>query len=165
MSFFTIYNSILSFSPKVGMVDGKLHSRSNLLFSLLTLFLFFKRVTVDPVAKTVTIHKQILWLFPCISKIDFEDVRKIDYNYSSLPTRWSLFAGTTDEIEWFNVKLKLYTGKRVKLWTFFGQGAVETGWVGTFFGGDEVVDFAGSQGDDSRYFVEALEFFLKKSII
>ena len=76
MSFFTINFSFLSFSPKVRMVDGKLHSRSNLLFSLLTLFLFFKQVTVDPVAKTVTIYRQILWLFPRTSKIDFEDVQK-----------------------------------------------------------------------------------------
>ena len=164
MSLFTLNNRFLSLSPKVEMVDGKLHSRSNLLFSLLTLFLLFKRVTVDPVAKTVTLHRQILWLFPHTSKIDFQDVQKIDYDYSSLPTNWGIFFGTKDEVEWFTVRLRLYTGKRVNLWTFFGEGAVETGWAGTFFGGDEAVDFAGTQEEDSRYFVKALEFFLKKPI-
>jgi len=147
------------------MIDGKLYSRSNLLLSLLTFFLLFKRVVVDPTAKTVTIYRQILWLFPHIRRVDFGDIRKIDYNYSSLPTSWSFFFGTRDEVEWFTVKLQLYSGKRIKLWTFFGEGAVQTGWTGTIFGGDEAIDYAGTQEDESRHFVKLLEYFLEKPIV
>jgi len=63
------------------------------------------------------------------------------------------------------VKLDLYTGKSVKLWTFFGEGAVRTGWTGVVFGGDELADFAGTQEDDSRHFLELLQFFLKKPVV
>jgi len=48
---------------------------------------------------------------------------------------------------------------RVKLFTFFGEGARETGWAGVLLGGDSLVDHAGDQEQASRQFLRMLKAF------
>ncbi|MGE0385527.1 MAG: hypothetical protein AB7Q97_12410, partial [Gammaproteobacteria bacterium] len=79
------------------------------------------------------------------------------YEFGSLPTAWSMFVGTTDEWEWFSVWLTLdKPHERVALFSFAGDGAVQTGWQGTLLGGDDFIDTRGDQELQARGFVDAL---------
>jgi hypothetical protein len=64
-------------------------------------------------------------------------------------------------MEWFKLGLMLKSGKRVKFFKFFGEGSVETGWIGTIFGGDEVLDMRGDQDEASYNYLELLKEFLQ----
>ena len=51
----------------------------------------------------------------------------------------------------------------MKLWTFYGEGAVGTGWGGVLRG-DSVFDSTGDQEDSSRNYITLLQSFTGKNL-
>ena len=82
MSKSVLINSGLLTGPSIMVRNDKIVSRSNLIFSLLTLFTFLKNVSVDPTTQIVRIQRRIFWLFKSVRDIPFEQIRRIDYEYS-----------------------------------------------------------------------------------
>ena len=151
MSFIPFSSCLLSpFNPKVRFSDDKLYSRSNILLSLLTLFLFFKRITVCPSARTITIHRQLFWFFLRVQEIPFDSVKKVDYEYRGFEHHGGESGG--GETSYYTVSLRLYSGKCVKLWTFSGEGGLD----------DAII--IGTQAENSGYFVDMLKFLLEKPL-
>ena len=136
--------------PRIRFSNGILYSRSNLFLSLLTLFLFFKRITVCPSTKTVSIRRRVFWFFKRVREIPFDSVEKVGYDYRGVEHHGG--ESGPSETSYFTVSLRLRGGESVKLWTFSGQG----GWY------DSIL--IGSQADDSGYFVDLLKFLLDKRL-
>ncbi len=50
--------------------------------------------------------------------------------------------------------------ERVTLCSFSGEGSVHTGMSGVIFGGDDLIDYAGTQEEDFQGFLRVIEKFL-----
>ena len=144
------YQAGLDMCPKIRFSNGILYSRSNIILSLLTLFLFFKRITVCPSERTITIHRRLFWLLSRVREIPFDAVEEVNYDHRGVEHHGG--EGGSSETSYFTVSLRLHSGERVKLWTFSGQG----GWYASIF--------IGTQADYSGYFVDLLKFLLEKPV-
>ena len=82
MSKTVVINSGLLTGPMVLVRNEKMTSRSNLIFSLLTLFLYVKRVSVEPEIRRLRIQRRFCWLFKSVKDIHFEQIRRVDYEFS-----------------------------------------------------------------------------------
>ena len=141
-------------------------ARSSFKSQLLTLFSYCRKVCVDRAEETITIRTRYLWFLCSVRTVPFDRIWRINYSYSSFPTSWSLWVGTTDEVEKYIVSLELTSPREtVKLFSFVGEGAVETGWAGVIFGRDRIIDFAGDQDDASRSYIDLLKEFTGKSLV
>ena len=69
----------------------------------------------------------------------------------------------TDEMDEFIVSLELYSRDIVKIFSFIGEGAVNTGITGVLLG-DDLVDSRGDQEERSRTYVELLTAFTGKRL-
>lgn len=157
MSLRTVTSGFLSLSPRVWIDDDVLYARTSLLVQCLCLFAIWRRVRVDQRQAAVEIVGRRLWLWPYQRRVPFDQILRIRYDYSGIPTGFSWFHGRTDEIDIFKVGLETTDRRDIHLFRFIGEGAVETGWSGTLFGGDSAFDLRGSQEDESRRFVDLLK--------
>lgn len=155
MSFFTITSSLLSICPKLWWEGEQLHSRSSLKALIPTFFLFYKHVIVCPHEQVITIRRCWLWFIRWTKTIPFNRIERIDYDVSSLSTSWTWFGETADEVDEYKVGVLTHDGRRIKLWSFIGEGSAETGFWGVMMG-DSVIDYSGNQGSASLQFAEAL---------
>lgn len=157
--------SFLAIKPKVLLAGDWLITRSSFIMRLLSLFSCFKCVIVDKRKKNISISEKYFWVFSKSRCIPFEQIKRINYSFSSVPTSWNLFVGTTDRMEWFTVSLILCdTYEEVRLWTFFGEGAVATGWKGILLGEDEILDLSGDQKASSLNYIKLLQSFTGKML-
>ena len=164
MSLRVVTSSLLAIKPKCWMRDGKFYSRSHLGLAACGLGLFWKRVVVDPEAAVVRVSRRVAWLYTYRREIGFNEVRRIDYTCESIPTGFDLFFGVTNDFDRFRIGLELKDRSVSRLWTFYGEGSVQTGWAGTLLGGDEFVDLAGDQEDASERFVRVLSVMMEKPL-
>ena len=163
MSLFVLRLPGLAMGPAFKMKDGQLRSRSSLFFCLLTLGLYFKRIVVDPQAKVVRIRRRVLWFLSFQREIPFSHIDRIDYAYRETVSRsfWSRYMYNL--MDTFTVSLVLHDDeRRVRLWSFVGEGSGEPFWTGWRVG--PLVDLEGSQEEDSLYFVELLQYFTGKPL-
>lgn len=166
MSVYTVTSGLLSFKPRVWVDEDRLISRTSLLGQLLRLFAFSKRIVVDRGQKSVIIQRRLFWLIHTKREIPFSQIQRIDYAFDELMTSWNFLSGTTDQLEFFRVSLvvgSIYQEKYVKLWTFWGEGSVMTGWSGWLLG-DSLVDMSGKQEAQSRDYVSLLKEYTGKSL-
>jgi hypothetical protein len=160
-------SSLFSFGPKISRDGKKLVARTSVPVLLLTLGLAWKRVVVDPDARTVTITSRFLFgLIPTERRIPFDSVDVITYDYGDLnPTTALGFTG--DAIDRFAVGLKLH-GERVHthLFSFTGDGSFqnESIWPDWMYWEEMAFDMRGTQEEESKVFVSLLEKMLKRSI-
>lgn len=161
MSLRTLSSGLLTLGPSVKTEGGVLRIRTPLLLRTLSLFSFERRVDVDSRRRVVRFATRFLWAFTRERTLRFEEVEHLDYDYASLPTSWSHWHGTTDEIDRYTVSLVLRgSGERVRVATFHGEGAVCTGWGGMIFSGDTAMDWQGTQDEQSLSLVEGLRRIL-----
>ena len=162
MSLYRVTSSFLSLKPRIWREGGRIRLRTGLLLQALSLFSWRRRVTIDPGAQTVTVETRYLWGLQRRRAVPFSSVEYIDYGFGSLMTGWSLWSGTTDQVESFSVALVLKgSGERVTLAKFRGEGSRMTGWSGVLLGGDDLVDWSGDQEEASRSFVRTLQAILQ----
>ena len=163
MSLFVWQVPGLAMGPRFKVKEGQLRSRSNLVFCLLTLGLYFKRVVIDTEREVIVIRRRVLWFIKFVREVRFSEIKRIDYSYEETVTSWNSLGWTTDAVDKFKVSLVLHDESWVKLWTFVGEGSGQTGLLGVWMG-DEEVDFEGSQESDSLYFVELMQYFTGKPL-
>lgn len=164
MSLRVLTSRFLAITPKCWMKNGKFYSRSHLGLAVCGLGLYWKRVVVDPEAQVVQVSRRLGWFFTKRREISFREVLRIDYVCESIPTSFDLFFGVTNEFDRFRVGLELKDRWVYRLWTFYGEGSVQTGWAGTLLGGDEFVDLAGDQEDASERFTRVLSVMMEKPL-
>ena len=165
MSIITRKLRFLSTGPKVWIESGRLMARTSWIVQTLTLFSHSKEVCVDRDQQLVTIRARYLWVITRHREIPFDNIRRIDYSYSSIPTSFSLIAGPTDQLDRFTVSLCLFNPRRpIKLFSFSGEGAVATGWTGVLLGDDSIVDFSGDQEGRSLSYIDLLTAFTGKTL-
>ena len=161
MSLLTLTSGILAVKPKVSVQGDIIYARTSLIVQFLSLFSYSKHVRVDCSTRTIQISKRWLWIISSLKIIPFDRVSYILYDIRSFGTSWSFWTdeglGRTDEIERYKVGLALKDPpKNLWLFAFTGEGAVETGWVGTVFGEDDAIDYRGDQDDASYDFMRLL---------
>ena len=138
MSKTVVINSGLLTGPMVLVRNEKMISNSNLIFSLLILFLYVKQVSVDPETETVRIQRRIFWLFKSVKDIPFEQIRRVDYEFSKkfkdiglfdllfliliFGRRYYYFNRDRNSNFWgrYVVSVILEDSTSVKLWSFSG---------------------------------------------
>lgn len=168
MSVWTSSSSVLAIKPKIWIQGEQLRARSSLLAQLLTLFSYEKLLIVDRDKEKIGIRTRRLWCFTSRRTISFARVHYVESEFGGLGTSWGLTSEgfeATDQLECFTVWLVLKEpDERVKLFTFMGEGARETGWAGVLLGGDSMVDFSGDQEQVSRNFLWQLKTFIGVSV-
>ena len=161
MSLLTLTSGIFAIKPKVSVQDNVIQARTPLIVQFVLLFSYSKHVRVDPATRTIQITRRWLWIINNLKIISFDRVSHILYDIGSFGTSWSFFTneglGRTDEVERYKVGLALKNPpKNLWLFGFTGEGAVETGWVGTIFGDDDAIDCRGDQDEASYNFLNLL---------
>jgi len=68
--------------------------------------------------------------------------------------------GRQDEVEWFTISVVTESRETHELCSFFGEGAVFTGWSGVLLGDDSSWDVSGTQEEESRSFINELKHLL-----
>ena len=165
MSLYTVSVSVLGFKPKVWVEQGALHARTSLMVQLLTLFSCCRRVTIDRNRRVIEIATRWLWAISARRAIPLERAHFLEYDFRSVGTSWGgMMTGfeRTDQVERYRVILVLKDpSERVRLFSFYGEGAVQTGWYGVVFGEDSLIDVSGDQGEASLSFVDLLQHMLE----
>ena len=165
MSLHVLQSGFLAVKPKYAVHGGRLIARSGLAAQILTLFSKHRTVIADPRRQLVEIRQRFLWFFTKRREIPFERIVRIHYQYGSANTSWRL-GEALDAVEWFNVTLVLEAPKeRVRLWKFFGEGAVQTGMSGVLLRGDDWIDHCGDQEESSRRYVDLLREMTQKELV
>lgn len=154
----------LAIKPEVSVEGDKLIACSSLAFKLITLFTYITCVTVDKRINFVTIEKRYVWFFTSKQIIHFNNIKKIAYTYGGYMTDFNSRLQKSDEIDEFTVSLELVRPpSSVKLFSFIGEGAVDTGITGVLLG-DDLVDCCGDQEERSLSYVELLMAFTGKRL-
>jgi len=153
-------SGLLAIKPRVWIKDAVLHARTNLFIQFLSFGSFCKRVEADPDQHVVRIDTRYLWLFHSRRDVAFDDISHIAYEFSAIGTEWGGMLTQfqrQDQVERYKVSLILNDGRDtpVYLFSFMGEGAVETGTWGVLMG-DDWLDAAGDQDIASRDYVEYL---------
>ncbi|NUM35347.1 MAG: hypothetical protein HUU50_12425 [Candidatus Brocadiae bacterium] len=160
MSLHSISCSFLSVTPKIWIENDELYGRTSFIGQMFTLFSYCRYLHIIPRQKIIEIENRKSWICQGIQTIPFSDVSHIDYDFSSVGTSWgydgSSFWGRQDQLEAYTVSLILKNQEKVPLFSFNGEGSVETGTVGVILGKDSIFDFEGNQGKKSREFCNAL---------
>jgi len=159
MSIHTSYSRLLSMAPKVIVTDSEVSIRDNLLGRILRCFFSSRNVLVASPAKQVTIKERRWWLFTTTYVLDFSEIDYLDYDAAEYTTsigfNFRSFQ-SQDSLERFTVALVTKDEGYYELCNYVGEGSVENGWYGVIMGGDNMLDLAGTQQQDSRNFVNLL---------
>jgi hypothetical protein len=163
MSFVTVTSRFSAVNPKVWIDEGVLHARTNLFLQLLCLFLWRKTVVVDPRARLLTVSWRYLWFFQRTGEIAFDDITHFEYRYASVATSWSWFGQVHDSLEQFTIDAALNDNTEMRLFSFRGEGAHNTGALGVLMG-DSVFDVQGDQEKRSLAYIDLLQEFTGKGL-
>jgi len=155
MSAYVYPSRFLSLCPRIWIEHGILRIRTNLMAQLLSLFSICREVRFHKTARTVEIQCRSWWLLHRHRQIRFDDIARIIYLATGVPTSFAWLIGTIDEWECYSVGLKLTSGEHVHLFRFAGEDAVDTGWWGVLWG-DDVLDLTGTQYEESRGLIDLL---------
>lgn len=121
-------------------------------------FSYRRSVTIDRRRLTVRVLETRGWFFTTLRQLRFDDIDHISYAFSSFWTSWDWLGRPHDVLESFTVSLRLKTSEELRVARFFGEGAA--GDLSTWLMGDDLIDFAGTQEDESRQFVTTLREML-----
>lgn len=159
MSLFQFTSRWLSIGPRIAVEHGRLHIRPGRIQSLLSLGSYRVTAVVDPVNRILTWRRRVAWLFTRTIHVSFDDLSHIDYGHRGVGTSWGWTDegwGAHDEVEDFRLAVVAKDRTEYPLAWFSGEGAVSTGWIGTFLGDDDLFDLSGAQEGQSRVLCKAL---------
>ena len=153
----------LAIKPKAEIKDGNLVITSSWLAQGLLLMGFARKVIIDPVAQSLTLHRRIAWVGHKTVEVPFENIRAISYQHMEWIDQWSFFHGRTDAIDSYMIGLEMINPSRsLHLFGIVGESSHNTGLSGILIGGDNVFDFHGDQDLAGYNLVSLLQKFLKK---
>ena len=113
------------------------------------------RVEINARNRKIHVHRTHWWFTHSEETISFDAVSHIDYAYDEINTHWSA-RRASDCIETLTIRLILKDRRKIPLVSYSGSGSHETGMIGVLMG-DSVVDYAGTQGGESRQFIDVLQ--------
>lgn len=103
----------------------------------------------------MTISSRTFWFASTTETLPFAEIRYIDISEITVggsPGFTPDGIGWRDQQENFIPYLMTVDGKKIDLLSFYGAGAVHTGWWGVILG-DQIVDFKGRQERRAREFI------------
>ena len=157
MSLKIIQSKFYTLRPSICETRNSIIIKTGFLTKLFTLFLYMQKVEIIPSMRKVQISKTIFWSFIFRKQIDFDDIWYIEYAFKSWGTDWGYSVSgyrNLDEMEKFSILLVTKNEKKHFVCSFRGEGSVATGWGGILLGGDDIVDYKGTQESESRQFAE-----------
>jgi hypothetical protein len=153
----TLAFGLFSLCPRIRKADDHLVAATGWRVRLLTLGLLYKRVTVDPDKKVVTVYRRNGWFFTRTRQIPFGSIATVTYGYSDVSgnSSWSWAHDSTDL---FTVGLRLQDRKQIHLFSFFGDGTFTNDgplpdWC---YIEQYLTDISGTQEKESKVFVDML---------
>jgi|GEM_PF-2484452 len=142
--------------PKVRYSSKCIFVRTCFPLQLATLFSTIRKITVNAATGTVTISTRTWWIKNTVEIIPFKNIRSVDVSEITVGTSPGY---TPDGLGWHDQKenfipcLTTVDGRKIDLISFYGEGAVLTGWWGVLLG-DQIIDFKGRQEQRARDFIE-----------
>jgi hypothetical protein len=157
---------LLSICPRISKTQRGLVASTAWRVRVLTLGWLYRRVTVDPKRKEVTIQRRYFWVFPRQRRIPFKAIAAISYGYQD----WAPGASWTwahDSVDLFSVGLRLHGGDELHLFYFYGDGTFTNDgplpdWV---YWDAYAFDLSGTQEKESRVFVDLLSKLIGVSVV
>lgn len=153
------YESRFAFSicPRIKAEEDRLTASTSWFACLLTLGLLWRQVVVDRPSRTVTIDQRTAWLFHQKRHFSFAGIASVTYGYEDANPFAFLFH-THDAIDRYVVGLRVFGKDEVRLFSFIGEGVfTNNGPLPDWWYWDEyVLDFSGTQGRESKLFVQLL---------
>lgn len=152
---FVLRSSLFSLKPRVRRSGNLVEVTTPLLVRAMTGFALQRMVRIDSRRRSVDVFMSKVWFFRTHRRIRFDEIEHIAYSFSSTSTSWDLRGRVNDRIESFQVGFKLKASEEViHVARYIGQGAI--GDFSTWLLGDDLIDAAGTQEDDSRSFIGEL---------
>ncbi len=157
MSLKIIQSKLFTLRPSIRETKKSIVIKTGFLTKLFTFFLYMQKVEIIPSLRKVQISKTFFWSFIFRKQLDFDDVWYIDYSYNSMTTQFGWTSsrfGAQDEVESYSISIVTKDEKFYSICSFRGEGACCTGWDGVLLGGDEALDYKGTQESESRQFAD-----------
>jgi len=168
MSLTVFKSNLLSLKPHVYNKDGVLVIETCFIFRLLSLFTYYRRVEMSAQNRTISILRKVFPCFPSTIELNFDDIYYLDYSFDSIVSdfstnQWS-FGEHTDQAERFSVNVITHDNQKHLIGSFMGDGSICTGMRGIMISDDSIIDFSGTQEEESRKFVKILSKILQVPI-
>lgn len=158
----------VSAGPNIEIQGSELIVSTPISYSLFTLFVYSRSIRFNRDKRIIFYSQRIFWFFSSLKVIRFDDVDHLEYKFNDIGTDWGLIPsrqifGRHDTVEWFSIILILKDKTSLAIGKFLGEGSVSYGLAGWILG-DDIVDVAGHQEQDSRTFVQYICELLGVSI-
>jgi hypothetical protein len=157
MSLFTSQMGFLTLKPTVSEKWNSVTIKTGFLTRLFTLFLYVQTVEILPSEKIIKFNYRRAYLFKSQKIVSFKNVSYIDYTFGSLITDFGLTSsgiGRHDQVESFRISIVTKNKERFPICAYRGEGSKCTGLFGVLLGGDDLIDFSGTQEGESRKLAE-----------
>jgi hypothetical protein len=162
MSVYTARLPFLQTSPKVWVEDNRLFARTSLMYQILNIFSYSRKVVVDKKRKVIDIIIKTFWICKSYERIPFNDLMYIDISRREVGTEFGITPDgydARDIIETFYVQVKTQSNPiPINLFRFTGDGGKYTGWFGVLLG-DSAIDFEGRQQEKALHYAEQVSEF------
>ncbi|MFC1617444.1 hypothetical protein ACFL2K_04410 [Candidatus Margulisiibacteriota bacterium] len=167
MSLTNIQLSFLSIKPVVIVNNRFIIIKKSFFQKLFGLFLKNYKTEIDFLLNRIT-HTETSYFFFNKKVIrSFKKLSHIDYSKKDFATSWGachtnsgMSSMDFDSVSIFHVYLFFKDNSQIKLGSYFGEGARNTGWLGVLLG-DSIIDFSGNQREKSHSLVLLLSKRLK----
>lgn len=159
MSVFYAESSSLTLRPRIWERGDSLHIADSWLLRILTLFIYQRHAILNWRARCMTVRERWFWFKQVETLVSFDAISHLDYTFHEMPTSIGFTSsglGAQDSVEKFKITVVTKGHDSYEIGSFRGEGAKMTGWTGVILGDDDMYDLAGTQGSESRGFVNAL---------
>jgi hypothetical protein len=145
---------------------GKLIARTAWRLRILSLGWLYRKVTVDPRRKELTVRRRYFWVFSRCRRIRFEAIDAITYGYQDWAASATVYPAH-DSVDLFSVGVRLRGGEEVHLFYFYGDGTFTNDgpWPDWLYWDDYLFDLSGTQHRESYAFVELLSKMIGVSVV
>lgn len=159
MSLETITFNFLSLKPNIIELEDRIQAKSSFLQKLFYLFSCDRAVTFHREKRIIEIFRKSWWLKKTTDYVSYGDVNNVTFGFENWHDFGFDFWQDKYERIWVSLELK-ESGEIKPLVCFEGEGAKETGVLGTLLG-DSMLDFRGNQGSAASEFYNTIKDELK----
>jgi hypothetical protein len=146
---------------------GHIDISTALFWQLMSLFAYEHSVGIDRAQRYVVLATRRFWFWTTTRVVRFSEIQCLEYGYFGIANEWFIspsYSRPTDEIDHFSVGIRLKNdGEVLPLCSHTGEGSIHTGLVGVLLG-DDLIDVAGTQEEESHDLVRLLSRFMGLSI-